>query len=70
MFEPVQKNYGKQRKIENNLLTLTVDMPSKLILLIDDYEDTSDLVKLTLETSTDWKVLLASNGIEGIAKAE
>jgi CheY-like chemotaxis protein len=43
--------------------------PIKL-LLIDDNEDNRTLTKLSLELTTNWEILTASNGIEGISTAE
>jgi CheY-like chemotaxis protein len=43
--------------------------PIKL-LLIDDNEDNRALIKIALEMATNWEVLIASSGIEGINKAE
>lgn len=40
------------------------------ILLIEDNEDNKRLVKFALECKTDWRVLTASSGLEGIIKAE
>ena len=45
-------------------------MVTKRLLLIDDNEDNRTLVKFTLEMNTDWEVLTAIDGIEGITKAE
>lgn len=46
-------------------------MADKRLLLIDDNEDNQILVKFALEEiNTDWEVLLASDGIEGVTKAE
>ena len=45
-------------------------MADKHILVIDDNEDCRMLVKFFLEASTDWKVSMAKDGIEGITKAE
>ena len=46
-------------------------MATKRLLLIDDNKDTRMLIKLAFEEiNTGWKVLLASDGIEGITKAE
>ena len=45
-------------------------MASKLILIIDDNQDNRTLVKLALEINSDWKVLTAANGIQGIIQAE
>lgn len=40
------------------------------ILLIDDNDDSSTLVKFAVEQNSDWQVLTASTGKEGIAKAK
>ena len=40
------------------------------ILLIDDNDDSSTLVKFAVEQNTNWQVLTASTGKEGIAKAK
>jgi CheY-like chemotaxis protein len=45
-------------------------MATKRLLLIDDNEDNRILVKFALEMNRDWKVFLASDGIEGVTKAE
>ena len=45
-------------------------MAARHLLFIDDNEDSRILVKFALESGTDWKVLMASDGVEGIAKAE
>ena len=45
-------------------------MTTKKLLLIDDNEDNRTLIKLALEMDTNWKILLAANGIEGIEQAE
>jgi CheY-like chemotaxis protein len=42
----------------------------KRILIIDDDEDNTTLIKFALEMNTDWQVLMASDGIEGVTKAE
>ncbi len=47
-----------------------MDMANKQLLLIDDNEDNRTLVKFALEASTDWEVSTASDGIEGVSKAE
>ena len=49
---------------------MLITMAFKQLLLIDDNEDNQLLVKFTLEMNTDWKILIASDGIEGITKAE
>jgi CheY-like chemotaxis protein len=40
------------------------------ILVIDDDEDNTTLIKFALEMNTDWEILLASDGREGVTKAE
>jgi CheY-like chemotaxis protein len=45
-------------------------MVTKRLLLIDDNEDNRTLVEFALEMNSDWEVLTAINGIEGISKAE
>jgi CheY-like chemotaxis protein len=45
-------------------------MVTKRLLIIDDNEDNRTLVELALEINSDWEVLTAINGIEGITKAE
>lgn len=45
-------------------------MSVKHILVIDDNEDHRVLVKFALETNADWQVSTATDGIEGITKAE
>ncbi|WP_036484123.1 response regulator [Myxosarcina sp. GI1] len=45
-------------------------MAAKRVLLIDDNEDNRTLVKFALEMNTDWEVLLASDGVKGVTKAE
>ena len=49
---------------------MLIVMASKQLLLIDDNEDNQLLVKFALETYTDWNIIIASDGIEGITKAE
>ena len=39
------------------------------LLVIDDNDDFITLVKFFLERDTDWKIITAKNGKEGIAKA-
>lgn len=39
------------------------------LLVIDDNNDFVSLLKLFLELSTDWKIITALNGTEGITKA-
>lgn len=45
-------------------------MSTKKLLLIEDNYDNQVIIKFALETETEWEVLTASDGIEGIAKAE
>ena len=45
-------------------------MATKQLLLIDDHKDTQTLIKFVLQTNTDWKIIVASDGVEGITKAE
>lgn len=45
-------------------------MAARHLLFIDDNEDNRILVKFALERKTDWEVLTACSGVEGIAKAE
>ena len=45
-------------------------MAAKKLLLIEDDLDNQTLIKFALESETDWQVLTASDGIEGITKAE
>lgn len=45
-------------------------MVAERLLFIDDHEDSRILVKFILENKTDWKVLTACDGIEGVTKAE
>ena len=45
-------------------------MASKQILVIDDNEDHRTIVKLAIETNSDWKVFVAPNAVEGIVRAE
>ena len=43
---------------------------TKKILFIDDEEDIQTLARFCLEFETDWELITASNGQEGIAMAE
>ena len=43
---------------------------ARRLLLIEDDEDNRMLIKFALESKTDWKVLTANNGLQGIIKAE
>ncbi len=45
-------------------------MYTKRLLLIDDNEDNRILVEIALKMNSDWEVLTAINGVEGITKAE
>ena len=45
-------------------------MVARYLLYIDDNEDSRILVKFALESQTNWEVLTACDGIEGITKAE
>lgn len=45
-------------------------MTIKRLLLIDDNQDCRTLVKFAIEMVSGWKVLTASNGMEGIAMAK
>ena len=45
-------------------------MAARRLLLIEDNGDNRMLIKFALESKTDWKVVTATNGIEGISKAE
>lgn len=42
---------------------------SRSLLVIDDNDDFITLIKLFLELDTDWKIITALNGQEGIIKA-
>lgn len=44
-------------------------MTSISLLVIDDNDDYATLLKFFLELNTDWKIITALNGTEGIAKA-
>ena len=45
-------------------------MNNKYILLIDDEETIQEVVQIGIEIETDWKVFIASSGLEGIATAQ
>jgi CheY-like chemotaxis protein len=45
-------------------------MTSKRILVIDDNDDCITLIKSILEYESDWQIVTASNGREGIAIAQ
>ena len=44
-------------------------MTSKRLLLIDNNNDYTTLVELFLQINTDWEIIIALDGKEGIAKA-
>ena len=45
-------------------------MVTRYVLIIEDNKDNRTLIKFVLENKTDWKVLTACDGIEGITKAQ
>jgi CheY-like chemotaxis protein len=45
-------------------------MRTKRILLIDDEKDIQSLIQLSLELETDWEVIIATSGREGLVLAE
>lgn len=45
-------------------------MTTKQLLVIEDNEDHQTLIKTVLKLNTDWKIVVVSDGVEGIAKAE
>ena len=45
-------------------------MATRRLLVIEDNEDNRILIKFALENQTDWEIITASVGVEGIAKAE
>ena len=45
-------------------------MAVRRLLYIDDNEDSRILVEFVLESQTNWEVLTACDGVEGITKAE
>ncbi|MGL5794547.1 MAG: response regulator [Waterburya sp.] len=45
-------------------------MNSIKLLLIDDNEDNRALIKIALEMATNWEIITASSGIEGINQAK
>jgi CheY-like chemotaxis protein len=45
-------------------------MSAKRILVIDDEESILMVIRLSLNMETDWEVLTASSGAEGIAQAQ
>jgi CheY-like chemotaxis protein len=42
---------------------------TKQILVIDDEEDIRELLQIALEMSTDWQVITAASGQEGVERA-
>jgi CheY-like chemotaxis protein len=48
----------------NNVIT------NKRILIVDNEEYIQEVAQISLETVAGWEVILASSGLEGIAKAE
>ena len=45
-------------------------MSRRKLLLIDDEDDIRDVATITLETMSDFEVVTASSGLDGVAKAE
>ena len=45
-------------------------MPTKLLLLIEDNKDNQTLIKTAIEATSNWKVITAEDGIEGVSIAE
>ena len=45
-------------------------MGTKRLLLIDDNKDNRMLIKSAIEVTSNWKVSIAEDGIEGVTKAE
>ena len=45
-------------------------MTNTTLLIIDDCQDSNELVKFVLERSTDWKIITALNAREGIVRAQ
>ena len=45
-------------------------MGVKQLLLIDDNEENQLLIKTAIETTSDWKVSVAEDGVEGVTIAE
>lgn len=43
---------------------------TKTILIVDDENDIREVGQLALEVSSDWRVLAASSGAEGVAQAK
>lgn len=47
-----------------------IEMGSKQLLLIDDNLDNQKLIKIAIERTSNWKVFVAEDGIEGVTIAE
>ena len=47
-----------------------IEMGSKRLLLIDDNLDNQKLIKIAIERTSNWKVFVAEDGIEGVTIAE
>ena len=45
-------------------------MSSKQLLLIDDNKDKQLLIKTAIENTSNWKVSIAEDGVQGVTKAE
>lgn len=45
-------------------------MATKRLLVIDDERETLTLIEFALHLKTNWQIITASSGIEGISKAE
>ena len=45
-------------------------MGTKQLLLIDDNKDNQMLIKSAIESTSDWKVSIAEDGVQGVTKAE
>ena len=45
-------------------------MATRQLLVIDDNNDSQVLVEFVLKMNTDWKIIIASDGVEGITIAE
>lgn len=58
---------SKGRQVRRSLFGK--EMTAKTILLIDDDDGVREIVQFSLETATDWEVLTASSGKEGLAIA-
>jgi CheY-like chemotaxis protein len=70
-LEPIKvRNGGSERFLYciNAKVKLTSLIPMKTVLIVDDHQDTCDVLKLTLE-SAGYTVLTATNGLAAIALA-